>query len=411
MRKQLWKLLAAGAAMSLVAAACGSDGGGETAGAGDGQLTIGYVLPQTGDLAAIVDALVQPLELGVEEIEAAGGSVVLVPSDSGTNPDIASTSVDLLLNENVDAIIGAAASGVSTSIVDKIATSGIVQCSGSNTAASLSTIDDDGFYFRTAPSDNLQGPALADVITDDGASNVAIVYRNDEYGAGFNDVLAEGLDANGVSVGAQVAYDPEGAASFDAEVSQVADAGVDAVAIITFGEGAQLLQAMIEAGAGPSDIPIYVADGFRDTVGAADVDPDDPAVLEGIRGTAPSASPPNGEATFLDRFQAFAPDTPTIFSAHYFDCLNVLALASAVAGSDDPAVFVEEINGVTSGGTTCSTYAECLELIEDGEDIDYDGASGPLEFTDAGEPSNAVYDVFEYDGAGESVTESQVEVG
>ena len=212
-----------------------------------------------------------------------------------------------------------------------------------------------------------------------------------------------------MTVAAQVAYDPN-ATSFDAEVSQVGSAGVDSVAIITFGEGAQLMQAMIEAGAGPADIGIYVADGFKDTVTAADVDPNNAAVLEGIRGTAPSAAPPNGEATFLDRLEAFAPGTPTIFSAHKYDCLVTMALASAVAGTDDSSVWIDEVNGVTQEGTKCSTFAECYELVQAGEDIDYDGASGPLDFTDVDEPSGGVYDVYEYDGEGNAVTESQVEV-
>ena len=344
-------------------------------------------------------------------MDAAGFPVTLVPADSGTDPAIASTSVDGLLNDGVDAIIGAAGSGVSLSVLDKVTGSEVAMCSGSNTAATFTTIEDGGFYFRTAPSDTLQGPALADVITDDGASSVAIVFRNDEYGAGFAEVLAAALDSNGVNVATQVSYDPN-ATSFDAEVAQVtgAEGGVDAVAIITFGEGAQLLQAMIEAGAGPADLPVYVADGFKDTVSAEDVDPSNPAVLEGIRGTAPSAAPPNGEATFLDRLEAFAPGTPTIFSAHKHDCMVVFALASAVAGTDDTSVWVNEINGVTSGGTKCSTFTECYALVQAGDDIDYDGASGPLEFIDVGEPAGGVYDVYEYDAEGSAVTESQVEV-
>ena len=377
----------------------------------DGELKIGYLLPQTGGLSAIIDALVKPIEMANEEMAAAGFSVTLVPGDSGTDPALASTAVDGLLNDGVDAIIGAAASGVSLSVLDKVTGSEVAMCSGSNTAATFSTISDGGYYFRTAPSDVLQGPALADVITDDGASSVAIVFRNDEYGAGFAEVLAEGLESNGVTVAAQVSYDPN-ATSFDAEVAQVtgAEGGVDAVAIITFGEGAQLLQSMISAGAGPADIPVYVADGFKDTVNAVDVDPNNPAVLEGIRGTAPSAAPPNGEATFLDRLEAFAPGTPTIFSAHKHDCMVIYALASAVAGTDDASVWANEIIGVTSGGTKCSTFTECYGLVQAGEDIDYDGASGPLEFTDVGEPSGGVYDVYEYDAEGSAVTESQIEV-
>jgi branched-chain amino acid transport system substrate-binding protein len=212
-----------------------------------------------------------------------------------------------------------------------------------------------------------------------------------------------------VTVADQIAYDPT-ATSFDAEAAQLAGDNVDAVAIIVFGEGAQLLQAMIEAGVGPADVQIYVADGFQGNVTAEDVDPSNPAVLEGIRGTAPSAAPPNGEATFLDRFQAFAPDAPTIFSAHFYDCAVVFALASAIAGTDDVTQWVSEVNGVTEGGTKCTTFAECYTLVQAGEDIDYDGASGPLEFTDAGEPSSGVYDVYEYGSDGSYTTVSQVEV-
>jgi branched-chain amino acid transport system substrate-binding protein len=383
-----------------------------TAGAapGDpGELVVGYVLPQTGDLSAIIDALVKPLEMGVEEITAAGGEIRLVPGDSGTDPNVASATTDQLLADDVDVIIGAAGSGVSLSIIDKITGSQVLQCSGSNTAASLTDYDDGGFYFRTAPSDILQGPALADVMTDLGAATVGIVYRNDDYGAGFNTVLAEGLAANGVTVAAQVAYDPN-TTSFDAEAAEVAAAGVDSVAIITFGEGAALLQAMIEAGVGPADVSIYVADGFKDTVSAELVDPNNPAVLEGVVGTAPSSAPPNGEPGFIDRLEAFAPGTPTIFSAHKYDCLMVMKLASDVAGSSDPAVFVNEIIGVTTGGTKCSLYEECKALIAQGEDIDYDGASGPLEFTDVGEPGLGVYDVYEYDAEGVAVTYDQIPV-
>ena len=355
------KLLLVVFAFALVAAACGDDDGSSTtttagatestttttaaettttaaettttaaettttaaaAPADPGELVVGYVLPQTGSLAAIIDALVKPLEMGVEEITAAGGQVTLIPGDSGTDPNVASVTTDQLLADDVDVIIGAAGSTVSLSIIDKITGSNVAQCSGSNTDGAFTTYDDGGFYFRTAPSDVVQAPTLADVITDGGAATVGIIYRNDDYGAGFNDLLADALTANGVAIATQVGYDPT-ATSFDAEAAEVAAAGVDAVAIITFGEGSALMQSMIEAGIGPTDIPIYVADGFKDTVTAESVDPNNPAVLEGIVGTAPSAAPPNGEPGFIDRLEAFAPGTPTIFSAQKYDCLIVM---------------------------------------------------------------------------------------
>ena len=370
-------------------------------------ISIGYLLPQTGGLSVIVDALVKPLEMLAAEANEHGGNVTLVPGDSGTDPNVASASVDQLLNDDVSAIMGAAASGVSTSVLDKITGSQVVQCSGSNTAASLSVVDDGGFYFRTAPSDVLQGPALADLIADDGGTTVGVVFRNDEYGAGFAEVLTEGLEANGLAVAASVAYDPE-ATSFDAEAGELAAAGLDAVVVVAFAEGAQLFQAMIEAGVGPADVATYVTDGVKDSVSWDAIDPDNPAVMEGIRGTAPSAAPANGEATFGDRFAEFAPDAPNIFSAQFYDCMMVTLLASAVAGSADPADFVSEMIGVTSGGTKCTSYHDCIGLIGAGEDIDYDGASGPLEFGDNGEPTVGTYDLYEYDAEGAAITFDQL---
>ena len=373
----------------------------------DGQaLKLGYILPQTGDLSSIVEALVGGIELAVEEINEAGGNIELVPADSGTNPDTASSNVDGLLNDDVDAILGAAASGVSGAIVDKVTGSGTLQCSGSNTAAALSTIDDNGLYFRTAPSDILQGPALADVVAESDATNIAIVYRNDDYGSGFNDSLSQAIEDNGLTIAESIGYDPE-ATSFDAEAGQITASGADGVVIITFAEGAKLLQSMIEEGVGPDDVPVFVADGFKDTVSAEDVDPENADVLEGIRGTAPSASPENGEATFPDRFAEFAPDTPTIFSAQFYDCVQIIALAAEVAGSSDPAEMAAAIQDVTAGGEKCTSYADCASAAAEGTDIDYDGASGPLEFDDVGEPGVGTYDVFTYDAEGEAQTDSQ----
>jgi branched-chain amino acid transport system substrate-binding protein len=373
------------------------------------ELVLGYLLPQSGALAPIIDALAKPIEMAVAEITDAGGVVSLIPGDSGTDPNVATVTADALLNAEVDAIVGAAASGVSLSVIDRITGSNVPMCSPSNTAATFSTYDDGGFYFRTAPSDVLQGPALADAMTAGGATSAAILYRNDEYGAGFAGFLGEALEANGVTVVESIAYDPN-ATTFDAEAGQVAAAGVDSVAIITFAEGAPLLQGMIEAGVGPQDLSIWVADGFKDTVQAVDVDPNNPGVLEGVRGTAPSSAPPTGEATFGERLEDFAPGTPTIFSAFAYDCAMVFALSAAVAGSTDSTAIAAEMVGVTRDGEKCSSYADCLALIEAGTDIDYDGASGPLEFTDVGEPSAAVYDVYEYDAEGNAVTYEQVEI-
>jgi branched-chain amino acid transport system substrate-binding protein len=374
--------------------------------AGEG-LVLGYVLPQTGALAAIIDALVKPIEMAQEEITAAGGSLTIVPSDSGTDVNVASASVDGLIADGVNGIIGPAATGVTLGVIDKVTGSNIVQCGGTTTGTVFTTYEDNGFYFRTSPPDSLQAPVLADIMTDDGATNAAIVHVGNEYGSGFATMLDEALVANGVTVAGVVSYD-ENATSFDAEISELTATGADAIAIISYGEGAPLMQGMIEAGIGPADVPIYVTDGFKDNVSAEAVDPNNLAVLEGVRGTAPSVAPPDGEPGFAERFSTFAPDAPTIFSPHMYDCVMLMVLASLEAGSTDPAVYVENMLTVSNDGTECIGYTECAELIAAGEDINYQGASGVVDLSDAGEPTAGAYDVYTYDAEGVAQTEDTV---
>ncbi|MBK9180306.1 MAG: ABC transporter substrate-binding protein [Acidimicrobiales bacterium] len=424
-RRHLLRLSAVLLAVGLVAAACGDDddtssteqtntteaSSDTTAAAAadrgnvNGTLEVGALLPETGQLAAIIDSLRTPIDIAVEEINAAGGvlgaDVVLVAADDGTDPQVASASLDQLLNsDKVDVVLGPASSGTMLGIVDKVRTEGVVVCSGSTTAAELSTADDGGFFFRTAPPDSLQGPALADLIVEEGATAVGIIVRNDSYGVGFGDALQTALEEAGATVTANVAYDPNGT-DFDADVQQIIDSGPDAVAVIGFNDdGGKIIATMIEKGAGPADIPIFTADGMQGSSFFEAVDATNPAVVEGIKGTAPAAAPATGnpESPFYAAFDATGVDP--IFSAYYYDCAIVTALAAQAAGSDDPAAIKDAMVEVTTGGTTCTTYADCLALLDEGEDIDYDGASGSLDFTDVGEPSSGAYDRWAYDAAG-----------
>jgi branched-chain amino acid transport system substrate-binding protein len=367
-------------------------------------IQIGTVLPQTGQLASIIEALENPVRMGVDEINAVSDGLVSVDyGDSGTDPNIASATVDKYLTGEYAGIIGAAASGVSLSIVDKVQSSQVAMCSGSNTAAALSSSDYDPYYFRTAPSDNLQGPALADVVAGDAPTAVAVLWRNDEYGVGFGELVA--ADLGDVVVLAE-SYDPK-AGSFATEAQAVVASGADTLVMITFEEGGQILLDL--AGAG-FEGQVYVADGFKDTVGSDQLG-GNVALLDGIKGTAPSASPANGEATFPARFEAAFPGTPTIFSAQNYDCLMVTVLAAQAAQSADPAVFVKEIENVTKGGEKCSVFEECFNLLMEGKDIDYDGASGPLDFGSSNEPGIGTYDVFLYDAEGGTVTLLQIVAG
>ena len=393
------------------APAAGGDDEEEAAGPPAGpELSLGTLLPETGPLAILGAGMVPSVQLAVEDMNAAGANISLETGDSGTDPDIANATVDSHLAAGVQGIIGAASSGTSASVIDKVTGAQVAQCSPSNTAAGLGTSGDDGFYFRTAPSDDLQAPTLANLVLDDGFANVAIVSRADEYGVGFNQFFIPAFEDGGGTVTYSETYAPE-TESFDDVVADVVASGPDAVVIVAFEEGFQIVIDMIAAGVGPDAIQIYITDGFATEQFGASIDPDNPAVGAGVRGTQPSSAPASGAPFFPDAFAAAAPDTPAIFAAHSYDCAIIFGLAALQAGSGVAADWAPLVADITRGGTVCNTYAECATLIAAGEDIDYNGAAGPLDFLDVGEPGAGTYDIYQIDGDGILEVLEQIDVG
>lgn len=413
MRNARWlRLVALLAGLALVAAACGGSDGDDaseaaetTAAAETGstegpELSLGTLLPETGPLAILGAGMIPAAQLAVADINAAGGNVTMVTGDSGTDPDIANATVDSHLAAGVQGIIGAASSGTSSSVIDKVTGAQVAQCSPSNTAAGLGTSGDDGFYFRTAPSDDLQAPTLANLVLEDGYANVALVARSDEYGVGFGEYFAPAFEEGGGTVVYNTPYAPE-AESFDDVVADVVASGPDAVVLIAFEEGVQILIDMVAAGVGPDAIAIYITDGMATESLGALIDEGNPGIAAGIKGTQPSAAPASGAAFFPDAFQAAVEEgTPAIFAAHAYDCVIIFGLAALQAGSGTAADWAPLVADVTRGGTKCNTYADCAALVAAGEDIDYDGAAGPLDFLDVGEPGTATYDIYEYNADG-----------
>ena len=379
----------------------------------DGVLTIGRVLPETGNLAFLGPPMIAAVQLAVQDINEAGGvlgqDVVLLEGDEGDGDGtVANQTVDRHLAEGADAIFGAAGSGISLTFIDKVTGAGVIQISPSNTAATFTDYDDDGLYFRTAPSDSLQGPVLADQLIGDGAATVAILSRSDDYGRGLAEATQQGIEDAGGEVVASITYDHQ-AQNFDAEVSEAAAANPAAVVLIGFDESARILQSMIEAGIGPDALPVYGVDGNRSDTLAETVNPQDPSVLQGMRGTSPAVK---HSEEFIDRLMEFEPSlTDTLFAGESYDAIVIVALAAEIAGTDDPGAIAAEINGVTQeGGTECTTVADCLDLIEQGETITYAGALGVLNFQDAGEPGAGTYDIWEMQADGSVQTVDTVSI-
>ena len=372
-------------------------------GEGDGSLHIGTVLPETGNLAFLGPPEFAAAELAVQDINAAGGvldaDVELSQGDSGdTSTDVASQTVDRHLNAGVDAFIGAASSGVSFTFIDKVTGACKIHFSPANTSPDFTDYDDNGLYFRTAPSDVLQGRVLADLIVADGNESATVMALQDPYGEGLLQYTVEPLEEQGVTVDEEFVYDPF-AENFDAEVQRVVDADSDALVLIGFDESARILTGLFEAGFTPDAKSIYLVDGNVGNALGEQVQ----SSLVGVKGTLPAA-----EITDEFRTRLLEVDpalTDFSYAPETYDAVVITALAAIAAESDDAVAIAAEINGITRDGETCATFEECKGLIEAGTDIDYDGPSGPQTFSEAGEPTEASFAILSY-GEGNTIDDT-----
>ncbi|MEW2147201.1 ABC transporter substrate-binding protein [Micromonospora vinacea] len=229
------------------------------AGADQEPLILGGLLPKTGDLAIAYPPMAAGAALAIKEINAAGGAlgkpVTWLDGDDGTNPTVAKATVAKHVTDGVSVIIGAGGSGISRAVLPDVVQAGKILFSPSNTDSSLTDADDQGLYFRTAPPDSLQGRALADVILRDGSQKIVIVARKDSYGEGLQGTVRDELEKAGIANDRLklMTYEPPADAKaapvdFSSGAKQIKEFGADAVLIIGFGESAQVIRGLADAG-------------------------------------------------------------------------------------------------------------------------------------------------------------------
>ncbi|WP_219533605.1 ABC transporter substrate-binding protein [Nonomuraea guangzhouensis] len=402
------RVLAVVAATSLALTACG--GGGDTAkpasssaapssaapaAKGDGTLTVGTLLPQTGSLAFLGPPEFAGVDAAIKEINEAGGvlgkPVTKYDTDSGdTTTNIASQSVDKLLAQKADAIIGAASSSVSESVIDKITSAGVVQFSPANTSDKFTTIKDNGLYFRTAPPDKLQGRVLGDLIVADGSDTVGILAMQDSYGTGLADQVAKTVTDGGAEVVERVDYDPK-AADFSADVAKIKAKNPKAIVLIGFEETAKVIQELIKQGLPASKHKWYMVDGNLSNTNYVKMPK---GTLKGVKGTTPGAAAPDD---FKGKLTAVNPKLEDFsYAPESYDAMNLIALAAEAAKSDAGVDIGAKLAEVSKGGEKCNNFKSCVDLLKAGKDIDYDGVSGQVEFNDAGDPAVATIGIYQY---------------
>ncbi|HET9258067.1 MAG TPA: ABC transporter substrate-binding protein [Pseudonocardiaceae bacterium] len=362
----------------------------------DGVLSLGTLLPNTGEYVYAGPALNAGVQLAMKDINDGGGipriaDVKLDPinqKDEGDpSRDTASRSIDELLANQVDVIIGPATSAVGLKVIDKATCAGVILFSPTNTAQAFTTYPDRGLYFRTSPPAAVEGIALGKLVVGDGNSTVVVMSRDDAAGNDLREATAAAIRKSGVRVLDSFHYD-QNATDHTKDIQRAMDKHPDAIVLIGFSESTRIMASMIQKGLDPKRNRIYGSSANMTNSLASQVDPKNPGVLAGMRGTQLGT----GDKTFARRLGEikFGLQDQN-HAAQAYDAVVVTALAAAVAGTDAPNAIAREINGVTRDGEKCYRFDTCMALVKDHKNIAYVGPSGPLEFSNSGEPRSATY--------------------
>jgi branched-chain amino acid transport system substrate-binding protein len=409
-------LAVAVAGLSLGIAACGGDddnGGGGGGGATTLDLKIGDLIPLTGDLSDFGPPGQKAADVAVSEINKSikengdDHSVEIFHEDSQTDPQASVQAARKLVDsDDASCIAGEWASADTIPVARSVTIrEGVLQISPASTSDEITGLDDNGLLNRTAPPDSFQGPTLADAMADDlgGAEGktVNVAGRNDSYGEGLTGTFSDAWEALGGKIGIDgkpLLYDPE-QPSYNSEAAQITSGNPDSTVIVDFPETfAKVGPALVRTG-NYDPTTTWGTDGLASSSLPADVGED---ATEGFRGTAPG-TPDKDEATkaFDQLYTSSAPknvDRQT-FDAQNFDAVMLCYLSAVAAGStdgQDMADQVREVSAPPGDPYTWQELPEAVKALENGDDIDYQGASGPIDMDENGDATAGVYDTYEY---------------
>ena len=366
---------------------------------------IGVILGFTGPIESLTPDMAAGAELAMKEVQDAGGvvgggKVEAVRADS-TCVDTAAAQTNaekLVTGDKVNGIMGADCSGVTTAILNNVAkANGMVMVSPSATSPALSTIEDDGFFFRTAPSDARQGQILAEMLQERGVKSAAMTYTNNDYGKG----LAESIKANFEKLGGTITISSaheDGKGDYSAEVGELAQAGGDVLIVAGYTDqgGKGVIQGALDSGAFSTFVlpDGMIGDNLPKDIGDG---------LNGSYGTLPG-SDSEGAKTFGTMMESAGAKAGS-FTAESYDAAALMLLAMEKAKSTDPKVYKTEIMNVANAPgekIAPGELGKALELIRAGTEIDYDGATG-VELIGEGESAGSYKELEVKDGKFETV--------
>lgn len=356
---------------------------------------IGVALGYTGPIESLTPAMSAGAEAAMAEVNASGkfalGTIVPVRGDTTCTDAAAATAMfeRLVDSDGVKAIVGGDCSGVTGAMLQNVARpKGVVMVSPSATAPNLSTDEDDGLFFRTAPSDARQGEIAAAIMKDRGYSNIAITYTNNDYGKGLADSIQSAWEGMGGTVSLSASHE-DGKADYSSEIAALDSAGGDVLVVAGYLDqgGKGMIQAALDTGAFDTfELPDgMIGDSLTENFGEQ---------IDGSFGQIGGSDSPNA-ATFAEQMAAIDVDANGPYVGTSYDAAALIMLAMAAAGSTESADFkgkVEEIANAPGEPIGPGELGRALELIAAGTDIDYVGATD-IELINSGETAGKFREV------------------
>ncbi|GAB4180604.1 MAG: ABC transporter substrate-binding protein [Coleofasciculaceae cyanobacterium] len=387
----LWRHLKIMTATMLMLAACSVPSQDR---ANNNATKIGVIMPMTGQLQSFGEPTLNSIKAAIDEINAAGGikgkSIQLVVKDNQSELQPSLQAAQTLIDkEKVAAIIGPWSSRNTIPIAEQITSQRrIPQIAFAATSPAITTLKDNDFLFRTAPSDAFQGIALAAIARDKRMQTLGILYPDDAYGQGLASSIRSAFEARGGKITGAVPYKP-GQTVYGKELTTLAQAKADALVLIGFPEdGAKMLKQAQENGKFKRYI---LTDSLKEPEVVAQVGDKEHRISFG---TAPQAFV--GTKTYIAFKNSYEtkfgklPVVPYLDTA--YDATMILALAIAKAGNTDGTAIREAMREVANPPgieVGSGEWEKAMEAIQNGQDIDYVGASGSCDFDKNGDVAGA----------------------
>ncbi len=388
------KLIAAGTTAFLLATTANAE-----------EIKLGVIFGFTGPIESLTGPMAAGAELAMKEVSDSGllldgATVTSVRGDSTCIDSTAATAAAerLVTSDKVNAIVGADCSGVTGAILQNVArANGIVMISPSATSPGLSTAEDDGLFFRTAPSDAREGQVMTDILMEEGIKSVALTYTNNDFGKGLADSFKNAFEAAGGEITVNISHE-DGKADYSAEVATLASAGGDILVVAGYLDqgGRGIIEGSLDTGAWDRFVLPggMIGDNIL-TIG------DD---LNGSFGQVAGTDSP-GSAIYSEIAEANGFDGTSPFTPESYDAAALLMLAMQAAGSSESAMLKDKVFEVANApGEKIypGELAKALQILKDGGDVDYVGASA-VEMIGNGESAGNYRQVIVKDGKFETV--------